>query len=51
MKHQVIQTSNLSKSYDGRIILEKINFTLNQGEIYGLLGRNGAGKTTFIKVI
>lgn len=51
MQHQVIQTSNLSKSYDGRIILEKINFTLNQGEIYGLLGRNGAGKTTFIKAI
>ena len=51
MRNPVIQTSNLSKSYDGKIVLDKIDFTLKQGEIYGLLGRNGAGKTTFIKAI
>lgn len=51
MKPQVIRVSNLSKAYDGKVILDKIHFTLNQGEIYGLLGRNGAGKTTFIKSI
>ena len=43
MRNPVIQTSNLSKSYDGKIVLDKIDFTLKQGEIYGLLGRNGAG--------
>ena len=51
MRNPVIQTSDLSKSYDGKIVLDKIDFTLKQGEIYGLLGRNGAGKTTFIKAI
>ena len=51
MRNPVIQTFNLSKSYDGKIVLDKIDFTLRQGEIYGLLGRNGAGKTTFIKAI
>ena len=44
-------SQNLSKSYDGKIVLDKIDFTLRQGEIYGLLGRNGTGKTTFIKAI
>ena len=51
MRNPVIQTFNLSKSYDGKIVLDRIDFTLRQGEIYGLLGRNGAGKTTFIKAI
>lgn len=51
MINKVIQTSNLSKSYDGKIVLDNVDFTLKEGEIYGLLGRNGAGKTTFIKAI
>ena len=51
MVHPVINVANLSKAYDGKVILDKIHFTLKQGEIYGLLGRNGAGKTTFIKSI
>ena len=51
MRNPVIQTFNLSKSYDGKIVLDRIDFTLRQGEIYGLLGRNGTGKTTFIKAI
>ena len=38
MRNPVIQTSNLSKSYDGKIVLDKIGFTLKQGEIYGSLG-------------
>ena len=51
MRNPVIQTSDLSKSYDGKIVLDKIDFTLKQGEIYGLLGRNGAGKSTLLKII
>lgn len=51
MRNPVIQTFNLSKSYDGKIVLDKIDFTLRQGEIYGLLGRNGTGKTTFYQAV
>jgi len=39
------------KSYEGRKVLEAIDFALNQGEIFGLVGLNGAGKTTLIKII
>ena len=42
---------NLTKSYDGKEVLKGINFTFEEGRIYGLLGRNGAGKTTFFKCI
>ena len=43
--------SNLTKSYDGKEVLKGINFTFEEGRIYGLLGRNGAGKTTFFNCI
>ena len=38
---------NLCKSYDKKEVLKNIDFTFEEGKIYGLLGRNGAGKTTF----
>lgn len=38
---------NLSKSYGKKEVLKNINFTFEEGKIYGLLGRNGVGKTTF----
>ncbi len=38
---------NLSKSYGKKEVLRDINFTFEEGKIYGLIGRNGAGKTTF----
>lgn len=38
---------NLSKSYGQRLVLSNINFEFESGKIYGLIGRNGAGKTTF----
>lgn len=49
MSEVIINVADLSVSYDGKMILEGIDFTLYRGEVYGLLGRNGAGKTTFIK--
>ena len=38
---------HLSKSFGEKRVLEDINFTFDQGKIYGLLGRNGAGKPPF----
>ena len=42
---------SISKSFDGRIILRKIDIDLNQGEMLGLLGSNGAGKSTFMNIV
>jgi ABC-type multidrug transport system ATPase subunit len=47
----VIEVSNLSKSYGSNFTLNNINFNLEQGKIFAILGLNGAGKTTFVKLI
>jgi ABC-2 type transport system ATP-binding protein len=47
----MIQISNLYKEYAKKIVLENINLTINDGEIYCLLGKNGVGKTTLINII
>ena len=48
---QVIEIRNVSKHYGKKQILNKISFSLNQGEVLGILGPNGAGKTTLLKII
>lgn len=47
----IIQTKNLTKSFGDHKAVNNISLTINQGDIFGLIGRNGAGKTTFIKMI
>ena len=42
----ILQVKGISKSFDGRPILKKINLDLHPGEIVGLLGPNGSGKTS-----
>ena len=42
---------NLKKKFDKKEVLKGINFTFEKGKIYGLLGRNGAGKTTFFNCL
>ena len=42
-----LEISNLSKSYGEKEVLKDVDFTFETGKIYGLLGRNGSGKTTF----
>lgn len=42
---------NLKKSFDKKEVLKDINFEFEKGHIYGLLGRNGAGKTTFFNCL
>ena len=45
---KTIQISGLSKSYDGKKVIENLSFSVAAGEVYGLLGANGAGKSTAI---
>lgn len=47
----VLQTSNLTKQYTKQLALNKVNINIKKGDIYGLIGKNGAGKTTFMKII
>ena len=47
----VLSAKSISKSFDGRVILRKIDINLNQGEMLGLLGSNGAGKSTFMNIV
>lgn len=47
----LLETSNLCKSYGNFLALNNVNITLQPGQITGLLGPNGSGKTTLIKTI
>lgn len=46
---KTIDVSQLSKSYDGKIVLRNLSFTAGKGEVLGILGANGAGKSTTIE--
>lgn len=46
-----LEITNLSKNYGEKEVLKDIDFTFEEGKIYGLLGRNGAGKTTFFNAL
>src|ERR1035438_7081707 len=47
----MITVKNLTKKYENTEALKGISFSINKGEIYGLLGSNGAGKTTIINIL
>ena len=47
----VIRTEGLSKNYGGLKAVDNVSITVSQGEIYGFLGLNGAGKTTSIRML
>ena len=47
----IIEFENISLSYGNRLILDNINFKINQTEIFGMLGPNGVGKSTIFNLI
>jgi len=47
----MLQVSNVSKSFGDNLLFEKVSFTVNAGERAGLIGPNGCGKTTLLKII
>ena len=51
MSDAVIKLENVKKSYGSHEVLKGVNMLVNRGDIYGLIGRNGAGKTTIFKMI
>lgn len=50
-KKCVLKIENLTKKYNGKVVIESINMNVYEGDIYGLIGPNGAGKSTTIKSI
>lgn len=51
MRETVLQTKGLSKSYGSFQALDHVDLMIYKGDIYGLIGRNGAGKTTIMKIV
>ncbi|MCF6356367.1 MAG: ATP-binding cassette domain-containing protein [Draconibacterium sp.] len=47
----MIQTINLQKAYNGTTVLDLPELKIESGEVFGLVGNNGAGKTTFLSLI
>lgn len=50
MKENVFVTRSLTKRYGNTAVVDGVNMTIEKGQIYGLVGRNGAGKTTIIRM-
>lgn len=46
-----IETTSLTKMYGGKAAVKRLNLKIQEGEIYGFIGRNGAGKSTTLKMI
>ena len=49
--NSIIEFENISLSYGNRLILDNINFQINESEIFGMLGPNGVGKSTIFNLI
>lgn len=51
MNTNCIEVKNVSKSFNGKTVVDGLNLTVRKGEAFGLLGHNGAGKSTTIEMI
>ena len=48
---KILEVKNINKSFDNKKIIDNVSFDIESGKIVGLLGKNGCGKTTIIKMI
>lgn len=46
-----LECKNISKSYKDNKVLDNVSLNIEQGKIYGLIGRNGVGKTTLMSIM
>ena len=51
MSDVILETRNLTKKFRNQVALDNVNVTLEKNHIYGFIGENGAGKSTFMKII
>lgn len=51
MEDYIIETSNLTKKFSNKVVVDKVSMHIRKGDIYGFIGKNGAGKTTTMKMI
>ena len=47
----MIEMSGISKAFSGNVVLKNVSFELKPGEIHALMGENGAGKSTMMKIL
>ena len=47
----MLSVSNLSVQFGKRVLFDEVNTTFTQGNCYGIIGANGAGKSTFLKIL
>ena len=47
----MLSVSNLSVQFGKRVLFDEVNTAFNQGNCYGIIGANGAGKSTFLKIL
>lgn len=51
MKKSILRTKSLTKSFGSVIAISKVDFSINQGEVRAIVGANGAGKSTFVRIL
>ena len=47
----MISVNNVTLSFGKRVLFDEVNLTFNKGNCYGVIGANGAGKSTFLKIL
>jgi urea transport system ATP-binding protein len=51
MSEALLEVSNISVSFDGFKAINKLSFSISEGELRAVIGPNGAGKTTFMDIV